>query len=214
MSIAPKSGRSVRRASSAICPASSTPVGPPPTTAKVIQASRSSGSAASSARSKAPSTRERTRRASASDLSGGASAAHSSGRGAARARGDDQRVVAEPERLAVRAGGVHGARVEVEAADLGEQHAGVVLPAQDAAQRRRDLGLGEDARRHLVEQRLEQVVVGAVDQRDLDRRAAQRARGGQAAEAAADDQDAVGRVAVRGSSSHDRRFYAPVLRHP
>ena len=49
------------------------------------------------------------------------------------------------------------------------QDVGVGLPAQDVADRRRDLALGEDPGRELVEQRLEQVVVGAVDHRDLDR---------------------------------------------
>ena len=43
---------------------------------------------------------------------------------------------------------------------------------------------------HLVEQRLEQVMVGAVDERDLDLGARQRTHRRQAAEAAADDHHA------------------------
>ncbi len=43
----------------------------------------------------------------------------------------------------------------------------------------------------LVEQRLEEVVVGAIHHHHLDRRAAQRLGGEQAAEPAADDHDAV-----------------------
>ena len=44
----------------------------------------------------------------------------------------------------------------------------------------------------LVEQRLEQVVIGAIDHRHAHRRARQRPRGEQAAEAAADDDDMMG----------------------
>ncbi len=59
-------------------PASSTPVGPPPTTAKVRSRRRSSASAARSARSNASSIRRRTRRASSSVLRPGAGFSHSS----------------------------------------------------------------------------------------------------------------------------------------
>ena len=55
---------SVRRESSAICPAISTPVAPAPTTTKVSQASRASGSVSSSASSYAPKILPRSSRAS------------------------------------------------------------------------------------------------------------------------------------------------------
>ena len=63
-----------------------------------------------------------------------------------------------------------------------------------ALQRARRIGDGavarrQRARRHLVEQRLEQVVVRAVDQRHVDVGAPQPLRGGKPAEAAADDHD-------------------------
>jgi hypothetical protein len=45
--------------------------------------------------------------------------------------------------------------------------AGVALLAQGSADRRRDVSLGEHARRHLVEQRLEEVMVRAVDDRHV-----------------------------------------------
>ncbi len=48
---------------------------------------------------------------------------------------------------------------------------------------------GESARRGLIEQRLEEVEVAAIDQRHLDRRPAQPADSLQAAEAAAHDDD-------------------------
>jgi hypothetical protein len=54
----------------------------------------------------------------------------------------------------------------------------------------------EYACRHLVEERLEEVVVRPVDQRDVDVALAQEPRGEQAAETAADDHDAVGHRAA------------------
>jgi len=70
--------RSVSLASSAIWPAISTPVGPPPTTTKVSWAARSSASSLISARSKALSSRERTVIADSSDLTSAACSRHSS----------------------------------------------------------------------------------------------------------------------------------------
>jgi hypothetical protein len=55
---------SARRESSAICPASSTPVGPAPTTTNVNQAARCSTSDSSSAISNAPKIRPRSSSAS------------------------------------------------------------------------------------------------------------------------------------------------------
>ncbi len=63
-SIARKSFASVRRASSAICPATSHPVGPPPTTAKVSHLRRSASDGADSASSNAAKIRRRRLRAS------------------------------------------------------------------------------------------------------------------------------------------------------
>ena len=79
---------------------------------------------------------------------------------------------------------------------LGQQRAGVVLLLDHAAQRRRDQAGRQDPGRHLVEQRLEQVVVGPVDQRDVDVGAGQRADGVQPAEPAADHDHAVPRVST------------------
>ena len=50
--------------------------------------------------------------------------------------------------------------LEVDVGDLAEEHPGVLLAGEDLAGRRGDLALGEDAGRHLVEQRLEEVVGG------------------------------------------------------
>jgi hypothetical protein len=58
---------------------------------------------------------------------------------------------------------------------------------EQIAQRSGDLPLGQDAGRALVQHRLEQVMLGPVDEGDLDRRARQRPDGEQAREAAPDD---------------------------
>ena len=72
------SARSVRVASSRICPASSTPVGPAPTRAKVSQRRASSWLVALSAISNAPNTRRRMVSASEIDSIPGANIANSS----------------------------------------------------------------------------------------------------------------------------------------
>ena len=71
--------------------------------------------------------------------------------------------------------------VDVDVDDLAEHDPRVALAAQHVADRRGDVALGEHARGDLVEQRLEEVVVGAVDHHHLDRRAAQRLGGEQPA---------------------------------
>ena len=68
----------MRWASSATCPAISTPVGPAPTIANVIHASRSSAVSAASASSNAPRIMLRSRLASSTDFMPGASTAQSS----------------------------------------------------------------------------------------------------------------------------------------
>ena len=63
----------------------------------------------------------------------------------------------------------------------------VLCLAQHVPQRRRDLAGREDAGGHLVQQRLEEVVVPAVEQRHVDTvDVSEEAAGGQPAEAAAD----------------------------
>ncbi len=77
-STARKSRRRVSRASSAIWPAISTPVGPAPTTTNVSHSSRRSGSRSSSAASNAARMPLRTVSALSSDLTSAACALHSS----------------------------------------------------------------------------------------------------------------------------------------
>ena len=77
-SIVRNSRLSVSRASSAICPAISTPVGPAPTTTNVSQAARRAESGSASAASNALSNRLRATRALSSDFTSAACSRQSS----------------------------------------------------------------------------------------------------------------------------------------
>src|SRR3954452_11588516 len=81
--------------------------------------------------------------------------------------------------MAIEVEGGHGRVLDLDVAVL----------AQDAAYRRRDFPLRQDAGCHLVEQRLEEVVVHPVDQRHLHRCVLQEAGCEEAAETAAHDDD-------------------------
>ena len=80
----------------------------------------------------------------------------------------------------LRAGRIHGR-------DLAEDDVDIVVPAENAPDRTRDVGGRQRRRRDLVEQRHEQVVVPPVDDRDPDRRAAQFPGAGKPAEPRADE---------------------------
>ena len=84
----------------------------------------------------------------------------------------------------------------------GEGDLAVVLAANDRADRRADVGRRERCGRHLVEQRLKDMMVAPIEDGHGDRRLRQRFRGGEARKAAADDQDAVG--AIRPSKSYSQ----------
>jgi hypothetical protein len=99
---------------------------------------------------------------------------------------NDERVVGQLEHPPVGALGQHQPPVQVELANTGEQRAGVALFRDHAAQRGRDQAGRQDPGRDLVEQRLEQVVVGPVDHGDVHVRVLERSHGVQPAEAAAD----------------------------
>ena len=104
--------------------------------------------------------------------------------GMARAGRDDEIVVA---RCAVC--GAHLLRVGIDTLDVLHQHRGVLLAGQDAADRHGDLRRRKAGGRHLVEQRLEQMVVAPVDDGDVDRRIAKPDRGVEASEPGAQNDD-------------------------
>ena len=107
------------------------------------------------------------------------------------AGGDDQAVVGVLGDFARHGFSVDDASLQIEASHLGQDHVDVFAPAQNVAQHGRDRSRRQDAGGHLVEQRLEQVVIAPVDERDVEVGRGEQAGGGQAAEAAADDDDAV-----------------------
>ena len=116
-----------------------------------------------------------------------------------RAAGDDQGVVAE----AVRCGDVVDraqpqlASVEVEVLDLRQEDADIVVALEDRPERVGDLARRKRACRDLVRERLEEMEVAAVDERDLDRRAPKLRHRCEAAEASAYDDDVMALLSVR-----------------
>ena len=103
------------------------------------------------------------------------------------AGGQDEVVVAELDLAAQRPPGQHLPPVRIDTGHLGDDEFGVAVFAEQLAQRGGDLALGQDAGRALVQHRLEQVMLGPVDEGDLDRRARQHPDGEQAREAAPHD---------------------------
>jgi hypothetical protein len=80
----------------------------------------------------------------------------------------------------VAVGGVHPG-------DLGHRHRHIALAPEQMTDRRGDVARRQRGRRHLIEQRLKEMMIRPVDHRDADRRVPQGARGGQSSEAAAHD---------------------------
>jgi hypothetical protein len=91
---------------------------------------------------------------------------------------------------------------EIEIDDFAKKNPRVPLAAANVADRRRDVPLGENPGRKLIEQRLKQVVVRPVDDRDIDIGAPQRFRRKESAESAADDRDGMPAGPLPKRSSH------------
>ncbi len=109
------------------------------------------------------------------------------GRGAA---GHDEAVVADRQRLPELVD-VHHPGVDVDVLYLAQDDAHGPVVAQHVPDGGCDLALRKDPRGHLVQQWLEKVVVGAVDDGDADRLSPECLDGEEPAEAAADDDDMV-----------------------
>jgi hypothetical protein len=105
--------------------------------------------------------------------------------GVAGPGGEDQVIVGNARPVLERDGAVSF----IDTGDGSEQRLHIVAPLHELADRPGNLRRSEGARRHLVEERLEQVVVAPVDQRYGGTRAAQRLDGRKAAKSAADDDD-------------------------
>ena len=105
-----------------------------------------------------------------------------------RADREDEPVVALDEVVAVaRVGDVDPLVREVDARDLAEHDAHVLLLGEDAPDGVGDLARSEAGNRDLVQERLEQVVVEPIDEEDVDVDAVERLRGLEPAEAASDN---------------------------
>ena len=117
--------------------------------------------------------------------------------------GNDQVVVAQRGAVAQ----LHLAQACVDVGDVPQQRGEVGLLAQNVADRCCD-GRGRQTRRgHLVEQGLEQVVVGLVHQRHIHRLPGQRLGRFQPAKTAADDEDA-------GQGGGGGGVHAPMVHRP
>jgi hypothetical protein len=124
------------------------------------------------------------------------------------ARGEHQRVIRDDEPLGV---GAHQPRRGVDLRDLGQHDGDVALAAEDRPRRPGDVARRERGGGDLVEQRLEQVVVVAVQQRDLGRGPGQRPRRLQPAEAGAEDHHAQ-RLRFRRRLRHPQSLLGPAPR--
>ena len=185
-----KSGGSVSCASSAMVPASSTPVGPAPMMTKVSSAARRCGIAFALGVLEGDQD--------AAPQRGGVLQRLQAGRerlpfvmaeiGVAGAGGEHQRVVGQRVAAIER----HAARLGIDAGHRGEQGRDLGTPAQQIADRPGDLRGRKCRGRDLIQQRLEQMMVAPVDQRDRDRRAGKPIHRLQPAKTGADDHDAMG----------------------
>ena len=94
---------------------------------------------------------------------------------------------------------VHGALAHIDVGDLAQQGGHVALLPEQVPDGRRNGRGRQPGRGHLVEQGLEEVVVGLVHQGHIHRRAPQGAGGFEAAEPATDDDHARAKRGSRGS---------------
>src|SRR5262249_25184720 len=113
---------------------------------------------------------------------------------------DHQIIERNPADARTGEGRLNRAGSNVDGGDLCQEYADVQLLGLELTDWRSDLGGGEDHRRPLIEQRLKDVVVAAVNQYDLGIGVPQRVRRCDPGKAAADDDDA---LAVRGRHVDD-----------
>ena len=125
--------------------------------------------------------------------------------GVGGAGGEDEVVVRE---LGAAEPRVTWRAADVDADDLVHEHLGVLLVAQDGADGLGDVGRREHGQGHLVEERLKDVVVAAVDDRDVDGEPCEAVGGVDAGKAAADNDHAgaagpewLSRLVQRGNAS-------------
>src|SRR5262249_22784252 len=121
---------------------------------------------------------------------------------------EDQVVIPERDALAIDGVDEDASLIAVEPCHLPEDHRGVALPSEDAANRRGDLPRAQDRRRDLIQERLKEMMVLTIDQQDVDIGVAEGLRGGQAAEATPYDHDVRRRITHGGPRSRPVRMTA------
>src|SRR5262249_9119705 len=90
----------------------------------------------------------------------------------------------------------------IDTRNFGENDPGILLVTENCANRGGDVPRGQSGGRDLIEQRLEQVVVVTIDDRDLERRLPQLLGDGKSSKTRSDDHDA-GAGLGSGDSCHD-----------
>ncbi len=98
--------------------------------------------------------------------------------------------------------GLEPLRREIDACHVHHAEVEVLLTAQNGARRFRDFLRLEARGRDLIQQRLEEVIIVAIDEHDLNRGTTQCPGGPQAAEARADDDDGRSHSFARLGNSH------------
>lgn len=111
--------------------------------------------------------------------------------GVGRTGSENQRVIGQPQLAGVGLPGDHHLVLDIDVLHLGKGHLAVALIAHHAADCWRDQAFREDARGHLIQQRLEQVMVRAVDDCDIHIRLREGLSGVDAAETSADNDNPV-----------------------
>ena len=86
----------------------------------------------------------------------------------------------------------HAAAFDVDIGRFGQEHANIGLPLENRPQRYGNVRRRESSRRHLVEQRLEQMKVAAIEQSHIDGHSLQPTRAIQSAKPAANDDHSMG----------------------
>ena len=87
--------------------------------------------------------------------------------------------------------GVNGSGSQIDADNFSQKHGNIRLLSFKLPNRSRHLGRREDRCRHLIEQRLENVMIATIDHDDFGIATSQRFRRGNAGEAASNDDDAL-----------------------
>jgi hypothetical protein len=105
------------------------------------------------------------------------------------ARGQNQVIIRNTRPFPVCVAHEDALLIFVNSRDFTHDDGGVLLIPQNPANRRADLSRTQEGRRHLIEERLKEVVIGAIDQNDPYRCLSEGLGGREASKASSDDYD-------------------------